>query len=191
MELKKNNQTVLQCWELLQSVKTNRKWGSIRAKNRALGGYTEPAKGAIQLRTRTKRNKDVYSCNTWETRGRRITERYRWGKPTEWTVSFRHNTRSERRWTASLHGSFSCRTTGLHTVSLSMEHCRLLGVRFEDGDETWFVSAKRQAASLCHSGLWEALQSSFVFWLDVKSILKQSLPAALKCLNVSTWWQRL
>lgn len=41
----------------------------------------------------------------------------------------------------------SCRTTGSHNVSLSTEHCRFFGVRLEGGDETWFVSAKRQAAS--------------------------------------------
>lgn len=52
-----------------------------------------------------ERNKDVYLCNTQETRERRVTGRYGWAKPTEWTVSFRHNTRSERRWTTSLHGS--------------------------------------------------------------------------------------
>lgn len=55
----------------------------------------------------------------------------------------------------------------LHNMSLSsMERCRLSGVGFVDWDETWFVSAKRQAASgssLRHSGLGEALQSSFQF----------------------------
>lgn len=59
----------------------------------------------------------------------------------------------------------SGRTSGLRNMSLRMEHRRLFGVRFEDGDETWFVSAKRQAASgssLRHSGLCEALQSTFV-----------------------------
>lgn len=56
-------------------------------KETSWGGFTEPVKGAVQLRTRKfggekkdlggERNKDVYLCNTRETRERRTTERYR------------------------------------------------------------------------------------------------------------------
>lgn len=52
----------------------------------------------------------------------------------------------------------SCSTTGFRNAPLTR---RSFGVGFEDGDETWFVSAKRQAASgssLRQSGLRGALQ---------------------------------
>lgn len=76
MELKTKSKDLFvpQCGELLQSMRKNRRGGSIWAKkNRALGGFTEPAEGATQLRTRKfggkrdhggERDKDAHLCDT-------------------------------------------------------------------------------------------------------------------------------